>query len=103
MNPVAQVLRAAAERIERDGWFQGGNGSDGRRCCIMRALAAETDKARSMNEADGLWRSAKHALEQRVRPPGGLMSTWNDARERTVDDVLAALRGAADDLEARHV
>lgn len=95
MSDVAHVLRAAAERIERDGWWQGGSGICGAQRCVMRALADECDRL-----STNAWHGAKAALERHVRPPGGLMSTWNDARERTVEEVLAALRGAAADVEA---
>lgn len=94
---AARVLRAAAERIERDGWSQhkSGIGPAPGQCCMMVALQRECDRL-SVNA----WNVARTALERRVRPPGGLLSVWNDAPGRTVDEVLEALRGAASDVEA---
>ena len=99
MTP-SDILRAAADRIERYGWTQHESGQDGQRMCVLMALGAACDDAgdRGRNEPS-LWRSAKSALERHVRIGSGFVSNWNDAPGRTVDEVLAALRGAAKECE----
>jgi len=97
---IADVLDRAADRIERDGWWQGDyyEGADldiyagatlrlaPRPCCLTGALWAESGDA--------------HAAMDVVSIIGDyvgndLPAVWNDAPERTQAEVVAALRGAA--------
>lgn len=97
VTTISQVLLAAAARIERDGWCQGGCGRDGDRRCMMAALGDEHDLALPTAPS---WLTLYRALERHIRPGSKLLSVWNDQPDRTVDEVLAALRGAAAEVEA---
>lgn len=104
MNDVARILRDAAERIQRNGWCQGGingSGEDGPKRCIMRACSDAFDAldVRGRDRRILLWEATRNALIRFTRAPRQAMSAWNDARGRTVVDVLAALRGAAAEME----
>lgn len=97
---IADVLGLAADRIERDGWYQGSyyegyeSGTNPgvalrchpQPCCVLGAISAES--------TEGCW-LADQALLDFV---GGSISLdrWNDAPERTQAEVVAALRGAAE-------
>jgi len=100
---IADVLDRAADRIERDGWWQGGyyQGSaeeiattplrialrvTSRPCCAIAAVMAEAP-SRHMSHL------AERALERFLGVP--LVTVWNDAPERTQAEVVAAIRGAA--------
>jgi len=97
---IADVLDRAADRIERDGWWQGAY-YDGRiasrpvsielrehprPCCVMGALIAEAPTRRVT--------LAEWALKRFLKMPVTL-AAWNDAPERSQAEVVAALRGAA--------
>lgn len=101
----ADILEAAADRIERDGWTTGNKGMlacEGPKC-IEGAIAAEIGiVGRSSyfgdlydyNELEGtsVWAALKSYLHRRP-------FLWNDDSRRTKEEVVAALRGAA--AEAR--
>lgn len=85
----AEILRAAAEIIEERGWWNGRAPALGE--CVGTAIfeAAPRDK-------EGRVRARRAFREHtRVAP-----IAWNDAPDRTKADVLAALRGAAAQVEA---
>ena len=110
MRSPAEVLDAAADRIERDGWHQGDffadqpslpsfDESDIARvlkakpqpCCVMGALIAEADGDMELAED-----RAGRLLELHL----GLsyisqVPQWNDEAGRTKEEVVAALRAAA--------
>lgn len=88
---IPHVLRAAAERIERDGWCQG-KPTDGTRCCAVRAIvmAGESSFGTSL---------AIEAVRDFIGCNTYGVIHWNDTPGRTVDEVLAALRSAADAVE----
>lgn len=102
---TAEVLRAAADHIEKHGWTQHGPGVDGNRCCASVAIIVVVDKAfgvapssRSARDtkAQALFVAAKLALMKHLRLSGGwAVPGWNDAPGRTAEEVIAALRGAA--------
>jgi hypothetical protein len=99
---AAMICRRAADRIERTGWKQGSDQPHEHEralpCCLMIALNHATDDL-AFPDRSNAWRIAKQAVLDRVRPPGGLLSEWNDRPGRTVSEVLAALNEAASDLE----
>ena len=108
MRSPAEVLDAAADRIERDGWHQGDffadlpsffDESDIARvlkakpqpCCVMGALIAE---------ADGDMELAEDRAGRLLQLHLGLsyisyVPRWNDEAGRTKGEVVAALRAAA--------
>lgn len=96
---VSEILRAGKAAIETRGWCQGDEasifGKDGR-CCAATALMAVS----LWGDANGLdkpypiefpgneaMRLLKRAAGIRETDP---IAAWNDAPERTVDEVLAA-------------
>lgn len=90
MSAVADVLNGAADLIERDGWCQHEwNDKDGRRC-IAAAIA----------EKAGVGAPYERAIRTVAFHPGvdaGLkVIDWNNASGRTQDEVVAALRAAAE-------
>lgn len=87
---VATILRAAADRIERDGWCQGTDLADDGSCCMVRAYEDAS------NGDDDAYVAAAHAMRRHI---DATPTVWNDAPGRTVSEVLAALRGAADAVE----
>jgi len=88
MTP-SETLLAAAKLIRDDGWCQFRAMRDGARCVVSAITeAAHDDGAESKSAALQLMRS-------RLWDRYGILSAvrWNDAPERTVDDVLALLEG----------
>lgn len=104
---TAEVLRAAADRIEKYGWCQGGTGEQGERRCAMRAISHAIDAAFNVTIATDRRSPAAHvakrafegarvALMKHLNLTGGwAVPGWNDAPGRTAEEVIAALRGAA--------
>lgn len=115
---VPQVLRDAAELIERDGWCQGQFVDDaGCHCAVGSILAAtgwdstEGGDWGSPPEDPVITFNALDIVAEHVERNSGSLDLdlvsddvvcWNDAPHRTVTEVLAALRGAADAWEAEH-
>jgi hypothetical protein len=103
----AEKVRAAADYIERVGLHKGGLSAwvgdrydavrDGRAvaagipCCTLGALYAFCGESRAWVLRDDFLDHVGTA-----ESVGG----WNDAEERTADEVVAALRSFADSLEA---
>lgn len=88
---VPQVLRDAADLIERDGWHQG-DWWEGEELCIDKAIT----------HADSLMVEVCVEAVKAHLDPTDTLYAWNDAPGRTEAEVLAALRGAADAWEAAH-
>ena len=108
MRSPAEVLDAAADRIERDGWYRGDFFADPppffnvddiariliatpKPCCVSGALIAETGYYETSFDS-----AAETLLMQHL----GLrwideLPRWNDAPGRTKEEVVAALRAAA--------
>lgn len=109
---IAAVLRAASNHIKMHGWLQGNeqpHNDPTKPCCMMVALGHAVDAAIERDpsaprkpRARDLWESAKSALKRRLHW-SDLLSGWNDHPSRTVDEVHAALNGAADDVESTNV
>lgn len=88
-----QILRKALRRLEEPGvWGQGLRGhSAGTRsletCCIAEAIEEVSGASPERSQAYELIRRAA-GLER----CGASLVDWNDAPERTLDDVLKAVR-----------
>lgn len=116
---VSEVLDAVANSLVTDGWAQGGYGYQGVTtenwkgesdctCTFLafaRAIFGTNDVSDlpddPFHEAAVLERRAKRYLLDYL----GLEDVtegyvWNDHRDRTLDEVLTALRGAADQARA---
>lgn len=90
MTP-AQVLNDAATYLETHGWRQHDVGEHGSPCCVLGAIAEAAGQGDTSNMH---YLAASRALHEVV---GGNTSViaWNDAPGRTVEEVTAALRSAA--------
>lgn len=100
-NEVADVLDGAADVIERDGWHQGDfypghqgyvwdGGGEGLPKCARAAVYAAGAVGICQHEA------AMRALAAAAgRDLWWTIATWNDAPERTEQEVLDAFRKAA--------
>lgn len=112
-----RVLRAAAFRLEIRGWMQGGY-------CSIKESQVHTRPSRTIGATDltgairavcgGHWNGesddAKAEAKEAVRAVvgGGSLADWNDEPGRTISDVTAVLRAAANNCrtiryEAKHI
>jgi hypothetical protein len=97
-DQVAADLRAAADLLEHEGWTQGQFQDEETGCrCAAGALEAAAEE-----EISGRWLDGIAALTQQLGISPGPISLyrWNDTPGRTADEVIAALRAAADRAEA---
>jgi hypothetical protein len=98
---VAADLRAAAEVLERDGWTQGVYHDLESGCrCAQGAL----DSIYGAHEAEGSYDQAvEEAANDHLAAVIGTprIISWNDEPGRTADEVIAALRAAADAAEVQ--
>lgn len=93
------VLNAAADLLERDGWTQG-RYRDGRALCALGAIGRACDAVRAergpyMDQVYLLEAAAKAELNRRIRGGNSThlgISYWNDRPERTLGEVLDTLR-----------
>jgi hypothetical protein len=90
MTP-SQVLRKAAEVIEEFGWIQGEYGGADEGYCVDGAIQCAAHGAYDRFLARSLLCGYLRA---------SWLPLWNDAPERTKDQVIAALRAAAERPEA---
>ena len=100
---AADILIVAAKRLESHGWLQGGY------CGVEQSMVhtnvvdiKETDVVGAIrcaagghfeNKNDEAAAEAKEALREYVG--GGSLGSWNDADERTKDEVIEALKETA--------
>ncbi len=86
---TARILREAADLLETNGWCQGAFAIGKRRCATgaINAVVASGEEALR----------AHRVVSRYVGAP--LVSTWNDHPGRTSQEVMAALRAAADEQE----
>ena len=104
---VADVLTQAAAVIRRNGWHRGyffrqpgGNSPENCAVCAMGAINVVVFGKPVASDVPQTWEQTQlgHnsyvAVEQFLNTDKGL-GGWNDEAERTVDEVLAALEGAA--------
>jgi hypothetical protein len=104
---VADALDAAADKIERDGWYQGdffpgageawgSEGAVGKPVCVMGALFSVCTNADRFVDWD-LNNQATLQLGEVANT--GSLAQWNDTPGRTEQEVLDALRLAAKGAE----
>lgn len=86
------VLVAAADLIDRCGWWNG-EGPEGDRHCAAMAIAAVTECG---PVGDAACVAASDAFNRFIKEPD--MARWND-RQPNGEAVIAALRACADSLE----
>lgn len=110
-SPAGALLRDAADWLETHDWRGGGGsgmaldatGEISAGCCIIALGQAHLIGRRKGMVRGGYLKgtmaAAMDALWRHLRQPGkatfGNLVWWNDARGRTKDEVVAALRGAA--------
>lgn len=95
MTP-AEVLRKAADVIRARGWRQHDYGEESGPVCAVGALNVAMG-------GDPWDDHGPYTAEERLRQFlgwGDSVSRWNDARGRTVEEVIAALEKAASLAEA---
>lgn len=96
MSAVSDVLNGAADLIERDGWVQGHYRTTEGYC-----IAGAIDQTLGIIDDDELhvqlWPVAQAARVQVLAIVDDVAPTlWNDAPGRTKEEVVAALRAAAE-------
>lgn len=90
MTP-ADVLRAAADLIEREGWSQGGNKPG---LCVTQATYAVAER----DDTNDFGFAADDLFAQFIGTE--LIVQWNDDPSRTQAEVITTLRAAAEQAEA---
>jgi hypothetical protein len=90
---TAEALRRAAQEIRERGWLSGMNDENAGSVCAMAALGlASGDDA-------GVFVAARKLILDVTG--SACVANWNDAPERTADEVIAALLKAAELAESR--
>lgn len=80
-----EVLQAAARYIDECGWTQGSYGVSGGPRCALGAILHVSDDSTAVVRA-----------AQRLKGFLGIdITVWNDAKGRTRDEIVAAMRAAA--------
>lgn len=109
MNDIltSDVLDLAADEIQRRGWVQGSSGwREQGAVCLEGAIAAAMGSSWMETPLHELWSCpayqavAEHlgkdaTMKNRYSEPKYHLWQFNDARGRTVEDVIAVLRAAA--------
>jgi hypothetical protein len=91
----AATLRRAAQIVRERGWTQGRYEEEDGRMCVEGAMSLAHGYQAPAGNCDvvaDLFALRQVTLENVV--------DWNDAPERTAEDVIAALEAAADRLDA---
>lgn len=88
---AATMLDEAARHIEIYGWQRGRLGGKGGPCCAIGATTVAWDGLTARTSA--AWRMGMTALAETIGTKS--LSQWNDAPERTADEVITALLEAA--------
>jgi hypothetical protein len=99
---ISETLDKAADHIVAHGWYQGyywptGETlweppyTEGDPCCALGAIAVVEGVDPANDVTDAMEFLAQHLGETATG-----VADWNDAGSRTKDEVLAALRGAAE-------
>lgn len=95
---AAGILSAAASRLSHEGaWTQGEDARDasGNRTDPLGPDAVSWSADGMLARVAGEWRFAQPAIDCLRGVIGTLTNAWNDAEERTQDEVVQALRTAA--------
>ena len=104
---VATLLDRSLELLERDGWQQGDFGAryaaDRSPRCILGLLCSAMDYIADAGVKRVAHARAARMIRAAAEPPiRSDMVLWNDQRDRTIDDVRAALTGARNALDTPH-
>ena len=89
-----EVLLKAADIIEEKGWYQGNMIGPKGELCMLGALNVASDYSLEYFNVRTVVRDHLHIS---VKDKSFSLSNWNDAPERTKEEVIAALRGAAEE------
>jgi hypothetical protein len=97
LEPWRKALLDAADYIEEHGWCQGSLTSDGGRVCAGGAvLMAHSGSLTTNYPLGSVPDKAIYMLEKYVDASHYFgIASWNDAKERTKGEVVAAMRGCA--------
>lgn len=99
---TAADLLSAANHIETYGWWQGWYGAAGKPCCARGAIqvavyGTSVDEPTWQGTPEHVAREdAANASVRRWVTRGRNITAWNDAKERTQDDVVSGLCLAAE-------
>jgi len=97
----SEVLECAAKKIEEEGWVQNNYYARDEGYCVVGAVAACLNPDFTRNYL-GIGQAADVLWQNRPQPMTFLTFTrWNDAPERTKEEVIAALLSAAEKARAR--
>lgn len=92
MTP-SEVLLKAADTLAERGWCQGGLSDAQGRYCAIGAIRKVTNWSLGKDA-----RSAVHRLMDHIETDQYYgIADWNDAPERTAEDVILAMKRAAED------
>lgn len=83
-----EILLAAADHLERYGWVKNMRGGPGAPCCTVGAIAV------ACNNDEPLYSEACQVLREHLNVRR--LTDWNDTRSRTADEVITAMRAAAE-------
>lgn len=106
---AAAVLRGAIDELAGHGWWHNDEARDGRLCAVL-AIEAAADRivGRGIHlDVFYVRVAAFNALRRQIGLPETVHSltsaiwAWNDAPERTYEDVVLAIKQAAHELEAQ--
>lgn len=96
-SKVAKILNGAADYIEKyghcKGHFQDGTGA----CCTLGAMRLQTEYRISWAWGEGSVAAFSKHIKNGWGEAG--IANWNDAPERTKEEVIAALREAAKQVD----
>ena len=96
---IAATLRAAAKRIEKDGWCQGACEA-GTAVCVGYALDTTLPYDYDVIDAAKDFFSSHLKLPSRKSGATNALITWNDRKRRRKGEVVTKLREAARAIEA---
>lgn len=103
---AAEVYRKAADLIEEKGWIRGSRGWFGTAGFCLEGACASAAAGRNLFVEDIYPHESRPSwyvtLQGILGWEGSKLFVWNDAAGRTGEEVITALRGAADVLDAQN-
>lgn len=105
MNPILpDIFQGAAADIEKYGWCQESDSDEALHLCMRGAIKTQLswhDFEAAMQLSEEAYAVVAPLLDVASRySPEDKVTYWNDMEGRTVDEVIAKLREAADAAEA---
>ncbi len=91
---VAEILEAAADWLECNGWVQG-KYYQGMSSCSVGAILRVAKVSSMLLNDDECPTEISEAISAMQKVAGGPLLHWNDQPERTAEEVVAAFRAAA--------